>query len=228
MKKAFYRCVDSNFTWWIIGKEYPVIDGCIQCDDSKLGSTECFIADLCCKAMKKSGAKAEFTRIERETFIEHDQEWFRSAPDDHRPSEGATLDIMTAGGMRIAGLPASFCFSYPAEIIAWRYSDAAELALPDPIADPTPHYEYQASGPRHSDNSIMQQADLVAVTDHGHLTPGQRKHIDAMEEKQVAKERLQRDAESKALQERADSLNEAGRAMERVKQDHGHRLGYLS
>lgn len=61
----------------------------------------------------------------------------------------------------------------------------------------------------------MRAADLAAIDDTS-LTPAQRRHWDAMEAKQAAREKLQRDAESKRLQDRADSLADAGRAMDRV------------
>lgn len=58
------------------------------------------------------------------------------------------------------------------------------------------------------------------------LSPAQRKHWEAMEAKQAAKEQLKHDAEAKALKERAKQLSDAGNAMDRVKQDHGHKLGW--
>lgn len=38
----------------------------------------------------------------------------------------------------------------------------------------------------------------------------------------------QTDAEAKALQERADQLADAGKAMDRVNQGHDHRLGWMA
>lgn len=65
------------------------------------------------------------------------------------------------------------------------------------------------------DDFEMHAADLAAIYDAS-LSPAQRRHWDAMEAKQAAREQLQRDAEAKRLQELADSLAEAGRAMDRI------------
>ena len=66
---------------------------------------------------------------------------------------------------------------------------------------------------------------MKSMIEDSDLSPAQRKHWDAMEAKQAAKEQLQRDAEAKSLQERAKQLTDAGNAMDRVNQDHGHKLG---
>ena len=60
------------------------------------------------------------------------------------------------------------------------------------------------------------------------LSPAQRKHWERMEAKQAAKEQRQRDAEAKALQERAKQLTDAGNAMDKVRNDFSHRLGMMS
>lgn len=60
------------------------------------------------------------------------------------------------------------------------------------------------------------------------LSPAQRRHWDKMEAKQAAKEQLKHDADAKALQERAKQLSDAGSAMDRVSQDHGHKLGWMA
>lgn len=67
---------------------------------------------------------------------------------------------------------------------------------------------------------------VLSSVDDSDLTPSQRRHWDAMEAKQAAREQLQRDAESKALRERADSLAEAGRAMDLAETNHDHRMGW--
>lgn len=67
-----------------------------------------------------------------------------------------------------------------------------------------------------------------AAMDDGHLTPGQKAYIQAKEDAQAAKQQLKHDAEAKALQERAEQLSDAGKAMDRVNQDHGHRLGWMA
>lgn len=68
--------------------------------------------------------------------------------------------------------------------------------------------------------------DLIAAVDDGHLTPGQKAYIQGKEDAQAAKQQLKHDAEAKALQERAESLSDAGKAMDRVNQDHSHKLGW--
>lgn len=68
--------------------------------------------------------------------------------------------------------------------------------------------------------------DGMAAVEDSTLTPAQRRHWEEMEAKQAAREQLKHDAETKALQERADQLADAGRAMDRVNQDHGHKLGW--
>lgn len=73
----------------------------------------------------------------------------------------------------------------------------------------------------------MQQRDLIAAVDDGHLTPGQKAYIQGKEDAQAAKQQLKHDAEAKALQERADQLADAGKAMDRVNQGHDHRLGWV-
>lgn len=70
------------------------------------------------------------------------------------------------------------------------------------------------------------QAQSVSAIEDSSLSPAQRKHWEAMEAKQAAKEQLKHDAEAKALQERAKQLSDAGNAMDRVSQDHGHKLGW--
>lgn len=68
---------------------------------------------------------------------------------------------------------------------------------------------------------------MKSMIEDSDLSPAQRRHWEQMEAKQAAKEQLQRDAEAKALHERAKQLSDAGNAMDRVSQDHGHRLGWM-
>ncbi len=77
-------------------------------------------------------------------------------------------------------------------------------------------------------NCAMIQDDMpIFAVEDSSLTPAQRRHWEEMEAKQAAREQLKHDAEAKALKERADQLADAGRAMDRVNQDHGHRLGWM-
>ena len=68
----------------------------------------------------------------------------------------------------------------------------------------------------------------MSSVDDGHLTPGQKAYIQGKEDAQAAKQQLKHDAEAKALQERADQLADAGKAMDRVNQGHDHRLGWMA
>lgn len=79
--------------------------------------------------------------------------------------------------------------------------------------------------PQENDEMVCADMPIVAIEDSS-LTPAQRRHWEEMEAKQAAKEQLRHDAETKALKERADQLADAGRAMDRVNQDHSHKLGW--
>lgn len=68
---------------------------------------------------------------------------------------------------------------------------------------------------------------MAAVEDPGHLTPGQQRYIQGKEDALAARQQLRQAEEAKALQERADQFTDAGKAMDRVNQDHGHRLGWM-
>lgn len=79
---------------------------------------------------------------------------------------------------------------------------------------------------RTADEDESERNDLIAAVEDSTLTPAQRRHWEEMEAKQAAREQLKHDAEAKALKERADQLADAGRAMDRVNQDHSHKLGW--
>lgn len=81
---------------------------------------------------------------------------------------------------------------------------------------------------RTADEDESERNDLIAAVEDSTLTPAQRRHWEEMEAKQAAREQLKHDAEAKALKERADQLADAGRAMDRVNQDHSHKLGWRS
>lgn len=69
---------------------------------------------------------------------------------------------------------------------------------------------------------------MKSMIEDSDLSPAQRKHWEQMEAKQAAKEQLQRDAEARALQERAESLRDAGNAMDKAGNDFGHKLGWMT
>lgn len=69
--------------------------------------------------------------------------------------------------------------------------------------------------------------EKISAIEDSSLTPAQRRHWEQMEAKQAAKEQLKRAEEDKALQEKAKQLSDAGNAMDRVNQDHGHKLGAM-
>lgn len=68
----------------------------------------------------------------------------------------------------------------------------------------------------------------MSSVDDGHLTPGQKAFIQGKEDAQAAKQQLKHDAEAKALQERADQLADAGKAMDVVRDGFTHKLGWLA
>ena len=69
---------------------------------------------------------------------------------------------------------------------------------------------------------------MKSMIEDSDLSPAQRKHWDAMEAKQAAKEQLQRDTEAKALQQRAESLREAWNAMDKAGNKFAHQLGWMA
>lgn len=69
-------------------------------------------------------------------------------------------------------------------------------------------------------------SEFSAIEDSS-LSPAQRKHWDEMEKKQAAKEQLKSDAEAKALQDRAESLRDAGNAMDKARNNFTHQLGAI-
>lgn len=70
--------------------------------------------------------------------------------------------------------------------------------------------------------------EMSAAEDNGHLTPGQKAYIQAKEDAQAAKQQLAKDAQDKALQERAVQLADAGKAMDVVRDGFTHKLGWLA
>lgn len=226
MKKVFYRCVESHVDWWTVGKEYELVNGRVHNEDGD------YYLHAIMETMSASGGEvpagwsAGFTRIERDCFEAQGFEWFRHTPGDPMPCDGeAEIVYLNKRGYvshpRSASLPE---WGRHSAIIGWRFADA-ETSAPEQAGDGvTVAQNYQPFSERA--NLGMLDRDISAMDDPSHLTPSQRRHIDAMEEKQAAKERLQRDAESKSLQERADAMEEAGRAMDRVNLNHGHKLGW--
>lgn len=212
MKKVFYRCNSDLFMKcgdqaFTSGREYH--DHYEDDDGISIRDDEGFMHHL-------GDWDVHFTRIEREVFEAQGFEWFKHVPGDPMPCDGdAVVELLFRGGSISAAFPASV-WSWDAayEEKGWRYADS------DPVKA---ELVFVAIDP--SEIDTMQQRDLAAMEDDS-LSPAQRKHWDAMEEKQAAKERLQRDAESKALKDRAESLRDAGRAMDRVKLDHTHKLGW--
>lgn len=68
--------------------------------------------------------------------------------------------------------------------------------------------------------------DVAAVEDTS-LPPRIRRIVNEKEEAHAAKKKLAKDAQDRALQERADQLADAGRAMDVVDQDHDQRMGWV-
>lgn len=161
------------------------------------------------------------------------------------------------GSRYIANTASWNCTSEYNAIIGWRYANSAKPEVQraqvdgNPVSNGTLTYypgttadlsEYiecaESLGNRPSANKNLsghaylvedesERNDLIAAVDDGHLTPGQKAYIQDKEDAQAAKQQLKHDAEAKALQERADQLADAGKAMDRVNQGHDHRLGWV-
>jgi hypothetical protein len=132
MKKVFYRCDESNFPHIAIpGKEYSEEDGWVilengYCDD---------IGSLAFSGMK-------FTRIEREVFEAHGEEWFKHVPGDPMPlAEIRMLEVLWGHGEISTetdfeirnGLGFIQCPGYwvkeenpDDDVIGWRYAQEIE------------------------------------------------------------------------------------------------------
>ena len=182
-----------------------------------------------------------------ETFEAHGFIWYKHTPGDPMPcDEMSDIYYVTSWHaifrtMRGAG---SLCWNRNSVVIGWRYADSAPVAKIEPVgdgvADDTAAIKQTAVGQKLSACThppgctycawcgfkSAAEPDIAAIEDSS-LSPAQRKHWEQMEAKQAAKEQLQRDAEAKALHERAKQLSDAGNAMDRVRQDHGHRLGWI-
>jgi len=132
-------------------------------------------------------------------------------------------------------LASSWSWGKLSSVIGWRFADseqkepAVQLAqiFGSPVAVGWEHCSGVWIGEaRIADADESERNDLIAAVDDGHLTPGQKAYIQGKEDAQAAKQQLKHDAEAKALQERAESLSDAGKAMDRVNQDHSHKLGW--
>lgn len=178
-----------------------------------------------------SGLEPHWQRIERQTFEANGFQWFAHEPGDAMPCDGdAKIVALYRDGYitkpwsacNYRWHPASAKEDPACDIIGWRYADSAKPEVPQNIA----------RGPKiigvdfAEDES--ERNDLIAAVDDGHLTPGQKAYIQAKEDAQAAKQQLAKDAQDKALQERAEQLSDAGKAMDRIDQDHGHRLGWMA
>lgn len=175
------------------------------------------------------GFSNKFRRIERDCFEAHNQTWFRHTPGEPMPCDGGALVEVLIDGATGADIADKFSWDDcgPVSIIGWRYAEQAGAGAQIHVTVDAETVTGQAAGSRSHDNDDMKQADIAAVTDHGHLSPGQRKHIDAMEAKQAAKESDAAEREQANLAERGKALESAAQAMDSVRDVHGHRLGWM-
>lgn len=217
MKRVFCLCTESECGWFLVGKEYPVIDGKVlvepgyQCYPFNNGD----ITDL-----------ATFQIIQREVFEAHGFEWFKHVPGDPMPCDGDAVVcvLLEQGGFGHSpqGAEASQWrwsnFLSVSNIIGWRYAEetkpeSQESDLVIEVDDVTTHRQ-------------MLAMDLAKVEDTS-LSPAQRKHWNEMEAKQAAREKLAKDAQDKALQERAEQMAQAGEALSRdFTNQHDHKMGW--
>lgn len=226
--KVFYRCIESRTDGWIAGKEY-------ECGASSGMVTSEFgyplhyreVDEMC--SYNSTLNAAYFERIEREdstTFEAHGHTWTRHTPVEPMPCDGdAVINWLTDDELKVApkdlGVSARSCELCWRLIIGWRFADSAK---PEQADRPITGIIKRVCAEYSEDES--ERNDRIAAMDDGHLTPGQKAYIQAKEDAQAAKQQLAKDAQDKALQERADQLADAGKAMDRVNQDHGHKLGW--
>lgn len=230
---VFYRCTETDSLWWTVGKEYEadhrgVIDD--AGDYYGLREIEIMISD---GGRRPTGWSAGFQRIERNCFEANGHTWFKHVPGDPRPCDGdSSIHVLCiweaekAEGNDFAEKAKHFWFSQRGsrdDIIGWRFAGSAK---PEQADRPITSIIKRVCAEYSEDES--ERNDLIAAVDDGHLTPGQKAYIQDKEDAQAAKQQLKHDAEAKALQERADQLSDAGKAMDRVNQDHGHRLGWMA
>ena len=237
MKKVFVKRIMDGLDCFPLGFEAEVVDGIVN---SKKGSRH---------NIRDFFDPSRWQRIERECFEHGGEVWYRHTPGDPMPCDGYEKIEYIMEGM-VATSPASACAlrwtknGNDADIIGWRFADSAAIAKIEPVgggvADDTAAIKQTAVGQKLSSRThppgctycawcgfkSAAEPDIAAIEDSS-LSPAQRKHWEQMEAKQAAKERLQRDAEAKALQERAKQLSDAGNAMDRVSQDHGHKFGAM-
>ena len=186
------------------------------------------------------GLGPAWQRIEREVFTANGFEWFRHVPGEPMPCDPEANVVGLSMCMREFKNKAQFLDwthnESGALLIVWRYADserkepAVQLAqiFGSPVAVGWEHCSGVWIGEaRIADADESERNDLIAAVDDGHLTPGQKAYIQGKEDAQAAKQQLKHDAEAKALQERADQLADAGKAMDRVNQGHDHRLGWV-
>jgi hypothetical protein len=239
--KVFLKCVAvGHIAGWTLGKEYPVSDrGTFSSDRGVDGFLAC--------GLTFGGNK--FERIERDCFEHGGKTWFRHTPGDPMPCYGSAL-TNTICQAEIDDIP--LMNARPAEawswgkgtsVIGWRYADSEQK---QPVA--IGWHQWRSTGvwigkARTADEDESERNDQyqnfawleflkraapdVAAVEDTSLPPRIRRIVNEKEEVHAAKKKLAKDAQTKALKERADQLADAGRAMDRVNQDHGHRLGWM-
>ena len=231
---VFYRCTETDSLWWTVGKEYEadhrgVIDD--AGDYFGLRELEIMISD---GGRRPTGWSAGFQRIERNCFEANGHTWFKHVPGDPRPCDGgaSVYLLLTTPGMTVksSDLPCGArCIEWRSStrIVGWRFADSAKPYLPGTTADLSEYIE--CAEDMGCDEDAFDQVSMlgrdVSAIEDSTLTPSQRRHWEEMEAKQAAREQLKHDAEAKALQERAEQLADAGKAMDRVNQGHDHRYG---
>lgn len=244
--KVFLKCVAvGHIAGWTLGKEYPVSDrGTFSSDRGVDGFLAC--------GLTFGGNK--FERIERDCFEALGHTWFRHTNDEKAwPPVGAIIYLLFGDGFQLGHEVGKLREERAGESpIGWRFADSAptkpspsdwteyphstagmtlqpkgagEFKGYDDLPGPPP----QQSAPFDSFAWLeflkLAAPDVAAVEDTS-LPPRIRRIVNEKEEAHAARKKLAKDAQDKALQERADQLADAGRAMDRVNQDHGHKLGW--
>ena len=79
-----------------------------------------------------------------------------------------------------------------------------------------------------AENVDMIYLDELAAMDDGHLTPGQKRYIQAKEDEQASKEREASAMEQLKKSEQAKALQEAAGAMDKVKPGFSSQMGWMA
>ena len=230
MKKVFFKCVEWDGKAFLPGKEYGP-------DNNGRYTDEFGGHDWRAEELYKAGLGV-FQRIEREVFHANGVEWFSHTPGDPMPiKKGDRVTCLwnngtiESDGEEIDNFDNEYYWTAGCvEIIGWRYHEE-----PANKSKPT---EFQVKNNLHSivdeiktewfgENVAMIDRDTAAMDD-GHLTPGQKRYIQAKEDEQASKEREASAREQLKKSEQAKALQEAAGAMDKVKPGFSSQMGWMA